>query len=376
MSVSGSPGSKSRSDNASRFTHYASHRSVLLAAALLIGILAAVPFLSSPGFLNTRGGGDSPFLLQRVQQLVAALSSGHFPVRWMPDANYGFGYPFYNYYAPLSIYIAAAFRLTGFSFIWSIQLAQLLGFLVGAGGMFLLGRRWLGNKWSALLASAAYTLAPFHMVNIYVRGDSLAEFWAMAFYPWVLLAADNLVGAVRDDAYVPSGRSSKPVSAALVLGLAYGVLLLTHNISALIFTPFLLLFFVFAFWPVKKEVLSGKTIVKVSAWATGALFLGLVLSAWFWLPALAESDLVQLEPVTEGYFHFSNHFRGLDLLQKSILFDYDEAGGRAFRMGLIQAVAAMTGLVILLAALFRQGKTETSTAELNQDAENLSLIHI
>ena len=122
----------------------------------------------------------------------------------MPDANYGYGYPFYNYYAPLSIYIASAFRLLGFDFIWSIQLSQLLGFLVAAWGMFLLARRWLRSDWAALLAAAAYTLAPFHMVNVYVRGDSLAEFWAMAFFPLVLLAVDRLFQATTETN--PSGQ--------------------------------------------------------------------------------------------------------------------------------------------------------------------------
>lgn len=66
----------------------------------VLALAAAYPLLSQPGLLNTRGGGDSPFLLQRLQQLETALRDGHFPVRWMPDANYGYGYPFFNYYAP------------------------------------------------------------------------------------------------------------------------------------------------------------------------------------------------------------------------------------------------------------------------------------
>ena len=94
--------------------------------------MAAWPLLREPGLLNTRGGGDSPFLLQRLQQLETALRGGHFPVRWMPDANYGYGYPFFNFYAPLSIYIAAVFRFLGFSYIRAIHLAQLAGFLVAA----------------------------------------------------------------------------------------------------------------------------------------------------------------------------------------------------------------------------------------------------
>ena len=83
----------------------------MLIVALLVAFLAAWPLIGSPGFLNTRGGGDSPFLLQRLQQLETAMRDGHFPVRWMRDANYGFGYPFFNYYAPLSIYVAAIFRV-------------------------------------------------------------------------------------------------------------------------------------------------------------------------------------------------------------------------------------------------------------------------
>ncbi|MGB1252808.1 MAG: hypothetical protein ACPG8W_19495, partial [Candidatus Promineifilaceae bacterium] len=103
---------------------------LFLTAALLIAGAAVLPLWEADALLNTRGGGDSPFLLQRVHQLTAALLDGHFPVRWMPDANYGHGYPFFNFYAPLSIYIASAFRLLGFPFTRAIQLAQLSGFLV------------------------------------------------------------------------------------------------------------------------------------------------------------------------------------------------------------------------------------------------------
>ncbi len=38
-------------------------------ALWLIVLAAAWPELGLPGLLNTRGGGDSPFLLQRLQQL-------------------------------------------------------------------------------------------------------------------------------------------------------------------------------------------------------------------------------------------------------------------------------------------------------------------
>ncbi len=65
------------------------------------------------------------------------------------------------------------------------------------------------------------------------------------------------------------------------------------------------------------------------------------------MPALAEQDLAQLGPVTEGYFNYTNHFRGLDLIQGSPLFDYSPDGGTAFRMGLVQAILATLGGFIL-----------------------------
>ena len=85
--------------------------------------------------------------------------------------------------------------------------------------------------------------------------------------------------------------------------------------------------------------------------AAGLLALG--LAAWFFWPALAEQNLAQLGPVTEGYFHYSNHFRGADLAQDSFLFDFDVSGGNAFRMGLVQAIATALGALTLLYVAIR-----------------------
>ncbi|MCA9963737.1 MAG: hypothetical protein KC423_05830 [Anaerolineales bacterium] len=319
--------------------------------------MAAWPLLREPGLLNTRGGGDSPFLLQRLQQLETALRGGHFPVRWMPDANYGYGYPFFNFYAPLSIYIAAVFRFLGFSYIRAIHLAQLAGFLVAAWGVYRLAWGWWRDGWMALLASATYTFAPFHLVNIYVRGDSLAEFWAMAFYPLVLLAAEGVVGC-REWSVGCRVR-------VVVLALAYAGLILSHNISALIFSPFLLLYLLLRWLNLQSPIsnLSTPHAPRPTPHTLLALLLAFALAAWFFLPALWEQSLAQLEPVTAGYFHYNNHFRGLDLVQTSWLFDYTVGGGRAFRMGLVQGLTAVSGLLLLL--LNRQERKEEKSPHLS-----------
>ena len=53
---------------------------------IVLALIPALPLLVGSGLVNTRAGGDSPFLLVRVQQLALSLRAGVFPVRWMPQA--------------------------------------------------------------------------------------------------------------------------------------------------------------------------------------------------------------------------------------------------------------------------------------------------
>ena len=103
---------------------------------LVLSLIPAMPLLLGSGIVNTRAGGDSPFLLIRVQQLVVGLRDGIFPVRWMQQAAYGLGYPFFNFYASLPYYIAAAFKLSGLGYLLSIKLTQTLGFVLAAAAMY------------------------------------------------------------------------------------------------------------------------------------------------------------------------------------------------------------------------------------------------
>jgi len=297
-----------------------------LPAALLFALLAAWPLVNGPGLVNTRAGGDSPFLLVRVQQLVEVLRAGGFPPRWMPDAAYGLGYPFFNHYAALPYYLAAALKFLGLGYLAAIQLTQAFGFLAAALGMYALVRHLTHSPASAFLAAVAYTYAPFHLVNVYVRGDSLSEFYAFAFYPLILWCLARLHDklAWRRAAWV---------------ALAYAGLILTHNVSALIFSPFIALFILILF------ITQAERRWRWALYGAAALAGGVVLSAWFWWPALMERGLGHMADMTTGYFHYSGHFRGWDLLQRSLGFDYAITADRTpFVMGLAQALLILGGV--------------------------------
>jgi len=307
-------------------------RYVGLAAALFTAVLAAWPLLSVPGLVNTRAGGDSPFLLLRVYELATNLRAGVVPARWMPDAAYGLGYPFFNYYAALPYYLAAALSLAGAGVLWGVKLAQLVGFVAAAAAMYALAHELFGDRAAALLAAVAYTFAPFHMVNVYVRGDSLSEFYAFAFYPLILWAILRL-------------RRAPTAGSVAILGFSYASLMVTHNISAFIFSPLAGTAVIVA------GASAPRARLRVLVLGAGSLLLGAALSAWFWAPALLERSAVSLTDMTTGYFNYAGHFRSANLVQRALAFDYTIDPARSpFALGGLQAGLAIAGLAGLAAA--------------------------
>ena len=291
---------------------------------------------SRAAFSNTRGGGDSPFLLFRLQQLVAALGDGQFPARWMPDAAYGYGYPFFSYYASLPYYVAALFSFFGFGLIASIKLVQWFGFLLAAWASWGLARALAAQGPGGRLAGSG-RLPPL-----------LRTTWSTSTSGAIRWSNSGRWGCFLCSCGWRCACGNGPDRGRFVqFALAYAALVCTHNVSALLFSPFLLLLTLLLCW-------------RYGHWRLlASLGLGLALSAFFWLPALGEQDAVQLVAQTSGYFHFSNHFRSLGgdaapLVQSALIFDYDVAGQTPFSMGLVQALLVVLGLVATGRVLWRR----------------------
>jgi hypothetical protein len=251
----------------------------------------------------------------------------------MPDAAYGYGFPFFNYYAALPYYLAALFKLYGFSYILSLKLTQLGALLTAALGVYAWARALGRSASPAVLASAAYTFAPFHLVNLYARGDSLSELWAMAWYPLLLWRAHRCAEA-------PTFVN------AFTLALGVAGLIFTHNISALLFLPFLLLYLALKIWAASKN---STPLLSPSSSLLLPFLWGLALSAFFWLPALGEAAAVQIGGATGGFFSYTQHFRSADLIQPAWYFNFDALPGRPtpMSMGLAQTLALLAGLAAL-----------------------------
>ncbi len=247
-------------------------------------ILALITFPSlfpffNPQFFYTQ---DHIFIA-RLQQMSTALSDGHFPVRWAADLR--FGEPLFNFYASLPYYLGALIKLLGFNYIWVAKILFILSSFLSALTMYIFCRKLFSQK-SSFLAVAFYIWAPYRAVDLYVRG-ALSEAFAFIFFPLIFYASLLL---------------SQKVTWARIsfLSLSLGGLFLTHNVTTLIFLPFLFLWWLYL-WIKQKNL-------KVVLPFFFSFALGLGLSATFLLPAVLERELIQTKYLLVGYFDFRAHF--------------------------------------------------------------------
>lgn len=210
-----------------------------------------------PGLFETH---DGRLHIARLFWFDEEIRSGQFPVRWSEIANHQYGYPLFIFYYPAFYLLAETVHLTGFSLVDSIKIV--------VGGSFLLSGiaayYWLktfSGRWAALAGATVFLLAPYRLELLFVMGR-----WAesLAFLPLVLVLW--AVGRRR----------------LLLGGLFLAFLILSHNAVALLMTQVILLWTMLSLRGPKGR---GNLVL-----APLKLFLlGLILSAWFWIPALGES---------------------------------------------------------------------------------------
>ncbi len=257
--------------------------------ALALSIFAWMPLLAPGYFFQAH---DAPHTVFFLHAFDKTLRDGYLIPRWAADFALGYGYPLFIFYAPLAYYAAEAFHLLGAGLTAAVKLTYIAGFILSTVSMYFLGRRLFGRS-AGLLASVLYTYVPYHLVDVYVRCD-LAESFAYIFLPLTLLAMLDVVER--------GGRR-----AVALAGLVYAGLLLTHNGTALIFTPLLagcVLLLLF-----RQGVTEGWGCAGRSAGlALAAGLLGIGVSGFFLLPALLERGYIVQEQWVQGSFGYDKHF--------------------------------------------------------------------
>lgn len=253
---------------------------------LAVIFLASSWALFQPGFFRAHDYVHGA----RIAEMSKALTEGHFPVRWSQNFGYGFGMPLFEFYAPLPFYVGSVFYLVGIDLILSVKLLFIIANLGSLLGAYLLGKELFGYR-GGILLSAAFTLAPYRAVNLFVRG-AISEAWGIMALPWIVL---GIIQTIKNP--------SKKSFLTLTLGLV--TLMLSHNLTTLMFVPLSFVYalgYIFIFQ--KKNVNLLKKIGHVSL----SYILAVGLSSFYLLPAFIEKRFTQIDTIIGGYFHYSNHF--------------------------------------------------------------------
>ena len=300
-----------------------------LISLLFIGLIAAffsLPVLSN-GFIQ---GHDSLIQLASAAARIEAIRDGQLPVRWAEDLSFGFGNPSFILYYPLAGYLIAILYLLGLGLENSYEL--LLAFsLVTAPLFFYLWARQIFKKDIAVVASLFYGLSPYLFLDVYVRAH-LGESLSLALIPLVFY-------------FIERNFRNASLRNIIFGGIIYALFIQSHGIMGLIFSTLLV------FYILLRSGFNFKKLL-INLWI---LILGLVLSAYFWLPSFLEAKYINSNLFLGEWY--KDHFISL----RNIIYskwgfgsNINESGGLSPQIGPIHALFVFSLLFFYLRKLKHQ----------------------
>lgn len=300
----------------------------------LITIGAFVALATSPllheGFPPTH---DGEYHVIRFYEFYKTLASGEFYPRWSQGLNNGFGLPLFNFVYPLPNYVAAIFHTIGYSFIDSFKYSLIMATLLGAIGFYYFAKYFTG-KLAATVGAILYVFTPYRFVDIYVRG-SIGELWSLAFIPLLLWSLAVLI-------------KEKKLIYFCLSALFFTLLIFSHNILAVLFSPFLITYIVLLILQNKKKKIS-------SCLAFGSVLLGLGSSSLFWLPALLEKRFTRGLEVYDYKTSFTD-LASLLFPSWGTGFAGEVANGMSTQIGSVNLLIIFMSLIVVLLRFSKQNK--------------------
>ena len=240
------------------------------------------------------------FHLFRQFEFHKCVTDLQIPCRWAPDSGFGYGVPIFNFYTQAPYVLGEAFHLLGFQIIDSIKILFSLS-LIGSGiAMYYLAKQIWANDNAAILSSILYIYAPYRAVDVWVRG-ALPEALAFVLFPLISLFLYKFI-------------QKNKVKDLLLFSLTLALLLLTHNLSLLMFLPFLWIVTVVYILRNKKFNLIPPLLLA----GLGAI----LLSAFYLIPVAFEGKFINISSTTQGYYDFRGHFAGIYQLLVSRYWGY------------------------------------------------------
>ncbi len=213
---------------------------------------------------------DGEYMLMRSLVAAKALSFREFPIHWSQSLNHYCGVPVFKFFYPLWHWLAASGSvLLNVPLVSVVTTMYALTFFVSSLGMY----GWLRSErltvWASFAGAVLYLLAPYRMLNVYVRGS--VESFGYALLPVVLWTFSL---------YYKNHQSHFRL---LIASLMFTAFSLSHNVVVFLALPLI------AAYCIVQSVRSKNWI------STAKLGLcALLLSGFFWFPALLDQSQTRL----------------------------------------------------------------------------------
>ena len=248
---------------------------------LLVSSLPALKSLFSPGFFDSFDGG---FHLVRLIHFYNEITQGQFPVRFGTQMAFGFGYPVFNFFYPLVYYLGSLIHFFGFSFGSSLKLIIAASFILSAIFCYHWLRQYF-NSIASLAGAFLYIYSPYRFSVNFVS-TSMGTILAFVFAPLLMLGITKYL-------------IKKNKSSLSLISISTSLLLLSHNVSAMIFISiavFYINYLIIIFRPNFRQI---KNIIY-------SLILAFGLASFFIIPMVHDLKYVKLS--SNIAFNYFDHF--------------------------------------------------------------------
>lgn len=299
----------------------------VLALALIISFPLILPYLKT-GFFPSH---DGEWAVVRLSDMYREIKDFQFPARYSGYLNFQYGYPLFNFAYPLPYYVGLIFVFLKLGFVGSIKALFAGSVVLSFFSMFLLSNSLWKNKLAGLISATLYIYVPYRIVDLYVRG-SIGESLSFVLFPLIILGVKRIY-------------EKKDLTGILFTGIFFALLVATHNIMTVLFGVFLGFIILGA--------LIGKKIKFIFRILLSLIF-AMCLSAFFWIPAIFEKNLILLSkiPIADRNLYF---VKPLELIIPKWGYGVPtDPNGFGYQLGVVQVIAFILILILLLKNIFKE----------------------
>jgi len=264
-------------------------------------------------------GHDLIWHLARIAQYQVGVQDGVLFPRFLHDVFFGYGGPIMVFNPPAPYVLTELFTVLGAGAFEALEAGIALAIVGGAVSLYFLAREPFGQP-AALLAAGAYAVAPYRLVDAWVRA-AYPELFATALIPLLLLSMRSVVRRQTSFAMVAAA-------------LATSLVVLSHPPSTVFCLP---LAAAYGLWHSPSQN-RRQAIFKLF----GSLALGVGLSSIFWVPALADSAHTQI-PLDQAKYR-DNYVGVRQLFETKWAYGFSNPGpddDMSFQLGWVHWAAAL-----------------------------------